>query len=71
MSIQKKLLHVCILRRAIEIYTKHFEQWQTKYLHVCLAGGEMPARLFANWILKRDTPQYIPQNITMKSIGLK
>lgn len=48
--------------KAIEIHTKHFKQWQTKYLHSCLAGDGIPARLFANWILKRDTPQDIPQN---------
>ena len=48
--------------RVIEIHTKHFKQWQTKYLHLCLAGNGIPAKLFANWILKRDTSQDIPQN---------
>ena len=58
----KKDIERVYFEKAIEIHTKHFEQWQTKYLHLCLAGNEIPARLFANWILKRNTPQDIPQS---------
>ena len=58
---------MCILRRQLNLH-KHFEQWQTTYLHLCLAGNEIPARLFANWILERDTPQDIPQNYNSEKL---
>ena len=42
--------------RADAIHTKHFSQWRNDYLHIALAGDNVPARSIANWLLELPIP---------------
>ena len=46
--------------RADAIHTKHFSQWTTNYLHIALAGDNVPARYIANWLLEIPIPSDLP-----------
>ena len=47
-------------KRAKDRHDKHFRQWKQKYLHLMLLGEPFIARLGANWILGKATPQTLP-----------
>ena len=50
--------------RVNDRYSKHFDQWHHKYLHLALGGDSIPSTYISRWILGLDLPtgQYVSTN---------